>query len=1230
MKIRTKLLVGFLSISLLTASAGFWGMYQLRKITVPLEKNVPLSIKQLYSNQEIERTMARIRYLDEALTQSIRNYILTGNVQWKQRYNVFKPEMDNALRQVTGISGDDLKPLFKRIEAVENSRAKVERRAMALVDNNRQRKAMTLLESTEYWEKQSSVESGVQDFFLRHGAGEKYEVAVLLAVQHANKELRNGMMLTFYFIMLLTCISLILSFLITRSISRPLRQLLLHTEKVGSGDLSQYSGVISNDEIGIFASSFNKMIGNVKAATDDYKSAKNIAEEAYAESKRSQESLRLSEERFRGAFETAAIGMALIGLAGRFLKVNRSLCDMVGYSEEELLTRTYQDITHPDDQENDLASTKRLMSGESAYCHIEKRYIHRAGDIVWILMSASMVTDNHGAPQYFVVQIENITERKQAEDGIRKEKAFSEAMLDSLPGIFYVFDRTGRFLRWNHAFETISGYSWEEIAAMGPLDYFAGDDRALLEKSIGKVFETGAVDVEAAFLSKDGRRTPYYFVGVRFVRDGVPLCIGMGIDITKRKQADEALSARNRDLTYLSTVAVELASTQSDDRMFSFALSKLKEISGAALAIFGVYDPLAHDIHVRSELIDGDIEEEFIKAFGGKKLAATRFPVSDELRIELINNAISFVPTLSQITMGVVPEEIGRRAQAAMGIDRFIGIAYIVDNELYGTSVLGLRTGVPDPPNDIVKLLANMTAVSLKRKRAEEALQESERQLSLVYNTVGDSIFYLAVEKNELYRFISVNKAFVKTTGIDYGHIIGKLVNDVIPAHSLDTVLEKYQKAIRDKNSVQWEETSDYPTGKLTGEVRIVPVFDNAGNCTNLIGAVHNITERKHLEAQLRHAQKMEAVGTLAGGIAHDFNNILNVIIGYGTMVMDKMEAESPTKEQMHEVLAAADRAAELTKRLLLFSRKEVAEMKPADVNDIVRNMEKMLSRIVREDIRLATDLMGTKVMIMADVGQIEQVLMNLASNARDAMSKGGSLTLKTELREIDTEFIKAYEYGLPGKYAVISVIDTGTGIDKEKQDRIFDPFFTTKEVGMGTGLGLAIAYGIIKQHNGYIKVYSEPDKGTTFKIWLPVIEEEAAKKLEVEAAVQQQGGTETILVAEDDASLRKLSRIVLESYGYSVITAEDGEDAITKFMENKGKISLALIDMIMPKKNGKEVGEAIRKVSPDTKILFASGYTMDIINTRELTEAGFDFILKPVVPRDLLKKVREILDRKT
>jgi PAS domain S-box-containing protein len=514
-----------------------------------------------------------------------------------------------------------------------------------------------------------------------------------------------------------------------------------------------------------------------------------------------------------------------------------------------------------------------------------------------------------------------------------------------------------------------------------------------------------------------------------------------------------------------------------------------------------------------------------------------------------------------------------------------------------------------------------------ERKRADDALLESEERFRQIAESTEEWIW--EVNSDGLYTYAS--HVVEKILGYKPEEVVGKKhFYDFFPSDKREQMKKEALEFFATKRMlVKYVNSNVHKNGSIILiETSGAPILDSRGSLLGYRGVDVDITEYRKLEDQLRHAQKMEAVGTLAGGIAHDFNNILNVIIGYGTMVLDRMEADSLSKEQMNEVLTAAERAANLTKRLLIFSRKQVVEVKLINVNETILGIQKMLVRTIRENIDFKLDITDKTLAVMADTGQIEQVLMNLVTNARDAMPEGGHLTISTGLQELDNEYVAAYGYGKPGMYALITVTDTGHGIDAETQKKIFEPFFTTKGIGEGTGLGLAISYGIIKQHNGYIKVYSEPGQGTVFKIYLPLIEETAELDKKTEAAVSVKGGNETILVAEDDLSMRNLSRIVMESSGYSVITAEDGEDAITKFIENRDKIALVVLDMIMPKKSGKEACEVIRKVSPGIKILFASGYTMDIIKTKELTEAGFDFILKPFVPKDFLIKVREVLDR--
>jgi PAS domain S-box-containing protein len=511
-----------------------------------------------------------------------------------------------------------------------------------------------------------------------------------------------------------------------------------------------------------------------------------------------------------------------------------------------------------------------------------------------------------------------------------------------------------------------------------------------------------------------------------------------------------------------------------------------------------------------------------------------------------------------------------------------------------------------------------------ERKLADDKLKKANAFIENALDALKDIFFVFDLEG----KFLRWNKAMIAVSGYIDGEIALMKPIDFFRDDDRERVSKAIRETVKESSSIIEALLVTKDGMQIPYEFKTSLLMDHTGYLIGISGVGRDLTERNKLEAQLLHSQKMEAVGTLAGGIAHDFNNMLNVIMGYGSLVMNKLEADSPSKEHIDQMLIAADRAANLTKRLLVFSRKQLVEVKPININELILDLQKMLVRIISENIDFNLDLADMPLIALADAGQIEQVLINLAVNAKDAMQGGGRLTISTGLEEMDDEYVALCGYGKPGKYALIKVSDTGHGMDGETKKKIFDPFFTTKNIGEGTGLGLAISYGIIKQHCGFINVYSEPGQGTVFKIYLPLSEEPASPNRKMEADVPVIGGNETVLVAEDDVSLRELTRIILESFGYTVISAEDGEDVITKFMENKERISLILLDMIMPKKNGKEVSEAIRKVSPRIKILFTSGYTMDIIKSKEWTEPGFDFIHKPFQPTDLLKKVREILDR--
>ncbi len=396
----------------------------------------------------------------------------------------------------------------------------------------------------------------------------------------------------------------------------------------------------------------------------------------------------------------------------------------------------------------------------------------------------------------------------------------------------------------------------------------------------------------------------------------------------------------------------------------------------------------------------------------------------------------------------------------------------------------------------------------------------------------------------------------------------------------------------------------------------------------DFLAIILDLTDRQKLENQLRQAQKMEAVGQLAGGIAHDFNNILTAIIGYGNLLLMKLKVDDPLRAYADQILASSERAASVTHSLLAFSRKQIINPKPVRVNDIITRVGKLLARLIGEDVDLGLRLSDRDTTVIADSGQIEQMLMNLVTNARDAMPEGGHLSVETDIAELDQTYITTHGYGALGTYLVISVSDTGAGMDEATRERVFEPFFTTKEVGRGTGLGLSIVYGIVKQHGGYINCYSERGKGTTFKIYLPLLPSGAADTAASAEFAPPQGGRETVLVAEDDEEVRTLVKNILTEFGYTVIEAADGDDAVQQFMKHRETIQLLIIDVIMPKVSGKEVYTRIGQMRPGIKALFTSGYTADIVHKKGILEEGTDFITKPIIPQELLMKVRDILNR--
>lgn len=503
------------------------------------------------------------------------------------------------------------------------------------------------------------------------------------------------------------------------------------------------------------------------------------------------------------------------------------------------------------------------------------------------------------------------------------------------------------------------------------------------------------------------------------------------------------------------------------------------------------------------------------------------------------------------------------------------------------------------------------------------------------------------IEREELFRLISENAAdmiaVVDANGKrlynspSYEKILGYTADELGTTTSLEQVhpedRDKVTKAAAEALSTGTGSTLEYRMRHKDGSWRTLEsrasTIVKAGQVEKLVIVNRDVTERKRLEEQFRQSQKMEAVGRLSGGVAHDFNNLLGVIIGYGEIVQEGTAADSPLRTSVEEMLKAGHRAASLTRQLLAFSRQQVMDPRILDLNAVVKDMEKMLKRLIGEDVQLRTDLDPGLARIKADPGQIEQVIMNLAVNARDAMPNGGRLEISTSNFHMDDNFVRRYPYPVHvGNYALLTVTDNGIGMDVATRTRVFEPFFTTKGKGKGTGLGLSTVYGVVKQSGGYIDVHSEPGAGATFKIYLPKVEEALDAQKQPAELPDSLHGTETVLLVEDELSLRKLSRQLLERCGYSVFEAENGTDALRISQDQNGTvIHLLLTDVVMPGMSGRALADNIAKQRPDTRVLYMSGYTGQTVGQHGVLAEGSFFLPKPFTREALARKVREVLD---
>ncbi|MBX7255207.1 MAG: response regulator [Candidatus Hydrogenedentes bacterium] len=560
-----------------------------------------------------------------------------------------------------------------------------------------------------------------------------------------------------------------------------------------------------------------------------------------------------------------------------------------------------------------------------------------------------------------------------------------------------------------------------------------------------------------------------------------------------------------------------------------------------------------------------------------------------------------------------------------------------------------------------------------ERKRTHEALATHSRRvqalidLQQLSHAPADQVLDFAIDA-----FMSVTQsehAFVGILSEDEKSMViqrcskGAFNVDGIPVESEHCAVEFWENSVRERKPILCNTTTAPGAGALEvdsgnaeitryvavpaiemGRVTAVAIVANKkSNYTEtdvtaistllykmweILSRQRRDREREELEEQYRQAQKMEAIGQLAGGVAHDFNNILQAILGYGSLLRDRLPSDGEASEFTDEILQATQRASTLTRQLLAFSRRQILTIEDLDLSSVINGMIKMLRRVIGEDIEVNVSHGPELGVVHADRGQMEQVLLNLCLNARDAMPEGGVISIETESVTIDEEYCNAHAWASPGRFVLLSVTDTGCGMSAETQARIFEPFFTTKDLGKGTGLGLATVYGIVRQHQGMIQVYSEVGKGSRFKVYLPSFDQTVTKSLKSEVLEPARGGSETILVAEDEEMLQRLAVRILESAGFTVLLATNGEEAVEIFEKHADKIDLAFLDVVMPKMSGKAVYDALRARFPRLRFLFSSGYSTSVIHTDFVLKEGIELIEKPYSPTALVRKVREILDR--
>jgi PAS domain S-box-containing protein len=869
---------------------------------------------------------------------------------------------------------------------------------------------------------------------------------------------------------------------------------------------------------------------------------------------------------FRVVAETATDAIVTIDEQSTILFVNRAAERIFGYAISEMMHQPVTMLMPQYLREAHRASVGGyLQTGQKhfSWTAIKLTGLHRSGREFPI--EVSLGEHVNGKKRIFTGIVRDISEREQSEALLRQSQEKYASMVHSSPDAITLRSLPDRrYLEVNEGFTRLTGYSAEEVLGKTPAELDLWVEQQPHQTTLQMVETEGQVQGEEfRFRTKTGEIRYGRVSAVRVAINGQACMLSVTHDITDRKHAEAEASQ------------LALIVESSDDAIVGKSLNgKIESWNAGAERLYG---------YAASEAI-------------GQPVSILIPPVQHDELPEILERLKRDERIQHYETVRVRKD--GRRINVS------VSISPLKDTE-------GKIIGASAIARDVTE-----------RKRVEAQLQKSEAQFRSLVHDAPYGIYRVTQDG----RLLHVNPALVMMLGYDSEEELMRLnvEKDIYRHPQIRQRLLKEHAHKDDFRALEAEwrrKDGKFITVRMTGH----PVLEKDNSLSYFEVFAEDITERRSLERQLLQAQKMEAIGRLAGGIAHDFNNLLSVILGHSDILEQQVGSNGRLRKSVEATRTAAERAAALTMQLLAFSRKQVIEPTVIDLNTSVTEIQKMLHRVIGEDIELAIRLEPDLGYVKADPGQLGQVLMNLAVNSRDAMPSGGKLAIETANVELDNTYVRQHLGARPGRFVMLAVSDTGIGMDSDTLSHIFEPFFTTKDPGKGTGLGLSMVYGIVKQNNGYIMAYSEPGRGTTFKIYFPRTADSLAASQKTRKEIQ--GGSETILIVEDELALRELTCLLLQEAGYTVLESSGVEDAITTAKDSDRKIDLLLTDIVMPRMDGRELANQLVALRPNLKILYMSGYTDDVIVNRGTLTQGAKLVQKPFTKSTLLQKVRETLD---